>query len=109
MKVLLDHGVSPRLRRPLQDALDGIPVESAMFRNWSTLTDGELLTCARRDGFTVLLTTDKRLAREQAPLPIAVIALDDNRWSTLLSAVDRIAAAIRKIRVGQHRDLAVRE
>ena len=109
MKVLLDHGVSPRLRRPLQDALDGISVESAMFRNWSTLTDGELLTCARRDGFTVLLTTDKRLAREQAPLSVAVIALDDNRWSTLLSAVDRIAAVIREIRVGQHRDLAVRE
>ncbi len=109
MKVLLDHGVSPRLRRPLQDALDGIPVESTMFRDWSALTDAELLARARSGGFTVLLTTDKRLAREQAPLSVAVIALDDNRWSALRSAVDRIAKAIREIETGQHRELAVRE
>lgn len=80
-----------------------------MFRNWSALTDAELLARARSDGFTVLLTTDKRLAREQAPLSIAVIALDDNRWSALRSAVDRIAAAIGEVEAGQHRDLAVRE
>jgi len=109
MKVLLDHGVSSRLRRPLQDALNGIAVESAMFRDWSALTDAELLSRARRDGFTVLLTTDKRLAREQAPLSIAVIALDDNRWSALRSAVNRIAAAIEEIEAGQHRELAVWE
>ncbi len=109
MKVLLDHGVSPRLRRPLREALDGIFVESAMFHDWSALTDAELLARARSDGFTGLLTTDKRLAREQAPLPMALVSLDDNRWSALLSAVDRIAAAIKEIEVSQHRDLAVRE
>ena len=86
MKVLLDQGVSPRLRRPLQEALDGASVESAMFRGWSALTDAELQARARNNGFTVLLTTDKRLAREQAPLSIAVIVLDDNRWSALLPA-----------------------
>ena len=109
MKVLLDHGVSPRLRRPLQEALDGVSVESAIFHDWSALTDAELLVRARSHGFTVLLTTDKRLAREQAPLSIAVLALDDNRWSALLSAVDRIAAAIEGIEVGQHQELALRE
>ncbi len=73
----------PRLRRPLQDALDGIPVESALFRDWSTLTDAELLARARSGRFTVLVTTDKRLACEQAPLSLAVMALDDNRWFAL--------------------------
>ncbi len=80
-----------------------------MFHNWSALTDSELLDRARSEVFAVLLTTDKRLAREQAPLSIAVIALDDNRWSALLSAVDRIAAAIKQIEAGQHYDFAVRE
>lgn len=107
MKVLLDQGVSPRLRQPLQNALDGVPVESAMFRNWSALRDDELLTRAHDNGFTVLLTTDKRLAREQAPLLIAVIVLDDNRWPALVSAVDTIATAIKEIRSGEHRLLAV--
>ena len=74
-----------------------------MFHDWNALTDAELLARARSDGFTVLLTTDKRLAREQAPLPMAVTSLDDNRWSALL------AAAIKEIEVSQHRDLAVRE
>ena len=109
MKVLLDQGVSPRLRRPLQDALDGAPVESAMFRNWGTLTDRELLARAHDDGFTVLLTTDKRMAREQAPLSVAVIALDDNRWSALRQAVDEIATAVRAIRKGRHQLLAIRD
>lgn len=78
-----------------------------MFRNWHTLPDDELLARARRDGFTVVLTTDKRLAREQAPLSIAVIALDDNRRAALLAAVNRIAAAIRETGAGEHQLLSV--
>ena len=79
MKVLLDVGVSHRLRRPLQETLDGAPVESAIFRGWQELKDDELLARAHADEFTALLTTDKRLAQEQASLALAVIALDDNR------------------------------
>ena len=60
MKVLLDVGVSPRLRVPLESALGGTPVESAVFHRWRTLRNGELLELAHREGFTTLLTTDKR-------------------------------------------------
>ena len=98
--MLLDQGVSPRLRQPLQEALDGVPVESAMFQDWSALSVDELLARARNDGFAILLTTDKRLDHEQAPLTVAVIALDDSRWSTLLSSVDRVATAIKEIGMG---------
>ena len=41
--------------------------------------NSELLDMAHRHGFTALVTSDKRLALEQAGLPIAVIAVDDNR------------------------------
>ena len=103
MKVLLDQGVSHRLRLPLQEALDGVPVESVLFHKWETLRDDELLIRARETGFTVLLTTDKNLAREQAPLSIAVITLDDNRRSVLLSTIDSIASVIREVRLGEDR------
>ena len=107
MKVLLDVGVSHRLRRPLRDALGGIPVESAMFRHWSQLRDDELLARAHAHGFTTLVTTDKRLATEQPVLPLAVIAVDDNRLPALAAAVDDIANAIRSVAVGEHRIIAV--
>lgn len=80
-----------------------------MFRNWSTLADGGLPARARDDGFAVLLATDRRTAREQAPLSVAVIALDDSSWSVLRPAVGEIAAAIRGIPKGSRQVLAIRE
>ena len=80
-----------------------------MFRNWNALSDDELLARAREDGFTVLLTTDKCLAQEQSPLTLAVIALDDNRWSTLFPAVERIATAIKDIGMAEHQILSIRK
>ena len=107
MKVLLDVGVSHRLRLPLQDALGGIPVESAIFRHWSELRDDELLARAHAHGFTTLVTTDKRLATEQPALPLAVIAVDENRLPALVAAVDDIANAIRGVDIGEHRIVAI--
>ena len=94
VRVLLDVGISPRLRSDLADALDGAVVESATFRGWRTLRNGELLRLAKQHGFTTLVTADKRLAQQQAPLPLAVVAVDDNRLSALRAAIHRIASAI---------------
>lgn len=82
-------------------------IEAARFRNWHTLRNGELLTRASAEGFTTLLTTDKRLAGEQPSLSMAVIALDDNRLPGLFLAVDRIADAIRNTEAGQSLILVV--
>ena len=38
------------------------------------LRNGELLRQAKQHGFTTLVTADKRLAQQQAPLPLAVVA-----------------------------------
>lgn len=103
MKVLLDVGISPRLRSILSDALGGAVVESAVFRDWRTLRNGELLRRASELGFTTLVTADKRLAREQAPLPIAVIAVEDNRLTALKAALAYIAAAVRETPAGSDR------
>ena len=107
MKVLLDVGVSHRLRRPLQNALGGTPVESAIFRYWNQLRDDELLQRAHAQGFTALVTTDKRLAAEQRVLPLAVIAVDDNRLPALVAAVNDIADAIRIAGPAEHALVAI--
>ena len=107
MKVLLDVGISPRLRPALQEALGGTIVESAIFHDWHTLRNSELLDIAHRHGFTALVTSDKRLALEQTRLPIAVIAVDDNRLGPLRASVHDIALAIRETPAGGHRIVAV--
>lgn len=103
MKVLLDVGVSPRLRRPLQQQLSGVTVESAEFHNWRSLRDDELLAAAERAGFTALVTTDKRMAAEQPQAPIAIIAVDDNSFAGLLAAAPAIADAVRSTLPGESR------
>ena len=103
MKVLLDVGVSPRLRQPLEEQLGGVPVESAEFHNWRSLRDDELLAAAARDGFTALVTTDKRMAAEQPRAPIAIIAVDDNSLGGLLAAASSIADAVRATLPGENR------
>ena len=103
MKVLLDVGISPRLRLPLQEALDGAPVESAVFNQWRTLRDDQLLAQANQVGFTALVTTDKKLGAQQRHPHLAVVAVDDNRLSSLRTALDDIARAVRSTPPGEHR------
>ncbi|MDE0415436.1 MAG: hypothetical protein OXI95_00685 [bacterium] len=103
MKVLLDVGVSPRLRHPLRQQVGDALVESAEFHNWRSLRDQELLTAAERCGFTTLTTTDKRMAMEQPHSPVVIIADDDNTLAGLLAAASSIAEAVRSTRPGEKR------
>ena len=107
MKVLLDVAVSPRLRRPLQDRLEGAAVETAAFHQWRALRDDQLLAEAARHGFTTLVTTDKRMAGEQRHSAIAIVAVDDNRVFRLTAAVPAIAEAIRATGPGESCIVAV--
>ena len=102
MKVLLDVGVSPRLRHPLQQQLGGVMVESADFHDWRSLRDDQLLAAAERGGFTTLITTDKRMAAEQPQAPIAIIAVDNNNLAGLLAAAAIIADAVRSTLPGEN-------
>jgi hypothetical protein len=85
---MLDVGISPRLRLPLQETHDDAPIESAVFNQWRTLRDDELLAQASQAGFTALTTADKKLGAQQRHPHIAVVAVDDNRLSTLRPALD---------------------
>ena len=82
-------------------------MESAVFNDWRTLRNSELLKQAQDHGFTTLLTSDQRLAREHSPLPLAVIAVDDNRLKPLLGGVHDIVRAVRETPAGAFRIVEV--
>ena len=80
-----------------------MPVETAVFHQWRTLRDDELLAQASLNGFTTLVTTDKHLATEQQHPYVAVVAVDDNRLTALRGALTEIAQAIRSTAPGERR------
>ena len=103
MKVLLDVRVSPRPRQPLGQLLAGTAVESAVYHDWRSLPENELLAVAERSGFTTMVTTDKRIAKEQPQAPIAIVAVDDNSVGGLVASAATIANAIRSTLPGESR------
>lgn len=71
----------------------GIAAETAEFRKWSALTDGELVRSAAQAGFTCILTRDRLFARSAArqlkefpTLSIVVVELPQLRREPFLDA-----------------------
>lgn len=79
-----------------------------MFNQWRTLRDDQLLAQASLSGFTVLVTADKKLGAQQNHPQVAVVAVDDNRMSSLRAALDGIANAIGSTAPGEHRLVTIR-
>lgn len=94
MKVLLDQGVSKRIRSVLERKLC-CEVHTVEYHGWSTLRDDELLQQAALSDFTAIVTTDLRMADQQQQSAIAIVSVDDNRIPGLIAAADSIADAIR--------------
>ena len=91
MRILFDQGTPV----PLRELLSSHQVETAFERGWSTLTNGELLTVAEREGFEVFVTTDKKLRDQQnfSGLRIAIVVLSSTSWPRIQKA----AAAIKQV------------
>ena len=92
MRVLFDQGTPV----PLREHLNSHQVETAFERGWSTLTNGELLASAEREGFEVLVTTDNNLPQQQnfGGLNIAVVVLSSTSWPRIQEAAEAVAQAI---------------
>jgi len=61
MKILFDQGTPVPLRGSLLDH----KVDTVYERGWSTLANGNLLDTAEREGYNLLVTTDRRLRYQQ--------------------------------------------
>ena len=100
MLILFDQGTPVGIR----DFLQGHTVKTAYEQGWSALLNGELLSAAEKDGFQVLLTTDKNLPNQQnlSKRKIAVVILGASRWSLVKSALQSISDAINTALPGTH-------
>lgn len=92
MRVLFDQGTPV----PLRDLLTQHEVSTAYELGWSTLKNGELLDAAEREGFEVLVTTDKNLKYQQnlGGRRIAVIVLSSTSWPRIQRELSAVVAAV---------------
>lgn len=92
MRVLFDQGTPV----PLRESLTGHEVSTAYERGWATLKNGDLLDVAERDGFEVLVTTDKNLKHQQDlhARSIAIVVLTTTSWPRIRREVSAVARAV---------------
>ena len=92
MRILFDQGTPV----PLRKLLSSHQVETTFERGWNTLSNGDLLAAAERDGFEIFVTTDKNIRNQQnlGGLRIAVVVLSSTSWPRIQKAAAAVKQAI---------------
>lgn len=105
MKILFDQGTPVPLRRALSDHV----VDTAYEQGWSSLTNGELLNMAERNGYDVLITTDQNLRYQQNLdcRQIAVVVLLSTSWPRIQQHIDAIYDAIDNSFSGSYQEITI--
>ncbi|MCZ6624429.1 MAG: hypothetical protein O7B35_09425 [Deltaproteobacteria bacterium] len=105
MRILFDQGTPV----PLRKLLNSHQVETAFERGWSTLTNGELLAAAEREGFEVFVTTDRNLSDQQnlGGLRIAIIVLSSTSWTRIEKAATAIKQALDATSPGSFKEVSI--
>lgn len=105
MKILFDQGTPVPLRRSLLSH----KVDTAYERGWSTLTNGDLLDTAERDGYDLLVRTDRNLRYQQnlTNRQIAIVVLLSTSWPRIQKHQDEIRNAIDTIVPGAYLEIEI--
>jgi len=92
MKILFDQGTPAPLRQYLPDH----EVATAAERDWSDLSNGDLISAAEQAGFDVIVTTDKNLRYQQnlSSRRIAIAVVLQSAWPILKGRAEDVAGAI---------------
>lgn len=92
MRVLFDQGTPA----PLRASLSEHDVSTAYERGWATLKNSDLLEAAEREGFEVLVTTDRSLRYQQdlRAWSIAIIVLTTTSWPRIQRDVPAVVHAV---------------
>ena len=105
MKILFDQGTPAPLRR----SLHGHVVNTAKERGWDRLRNGDLLHVAEREGYELLITTDKSMRHQQnlAGRRLAIVVLASGSWPYTESRIEDIRAAVAEAQPGELRDVPI--
>jgi hypothetical protein len=105
VRILFDQGTPVPLRDPLRQH----EVSTTYERGWSTLTNGELLDAAEREGFAVLITTDSNLRYQQnlSERRLAIVALSSTSWPRIQRATGAIVGAIDAASPGSYTEVEI--
>lgn len=105
MRVLFDQGTPV----PLRLSLTRHEVATAHERNWSRLTNGELLDAAEKEVFDVLITTDSKLKYQQnlTTRRIAIVVLSTPSWPRIQNAIPAVVAAVDSASPGSYKEVAI--
>lgn len=105
MKILFDQGTPVPLRR----YLSGHTIDTAYERDWSELSNGDLLTMAEQEGYELLITTDRNLRYQQnlAMRQIAIIVLMSTSWPRIKQQTNRIQAVVDAIQRSGYQEISI--
>ena len=92
MRVLFDQGTP----LPIKRYLTAREVSVSADLGWDCLRNGDLLRVAEKEGYEVLLTTDKNLRYQQnlKERNIAIVVIGHSQWPALQPHVQRVVDAV---------------
>ena len=105
MKILFDQGTPV----PLRSHLPKGSVSTAFEKGWSNMANGLLLDTAERDGFDLLITTDKNLRYQQnlSTRKIAIIVLMSTSWPQIQKSIPLVQAAFKRVSIGTYEEVQI--
>ena len=105
MRILFDQGTPVPLRR----SLNGHVVATTYELGWSTVSNGDLIRMAEKEGYELLITTDTnpRYQQNLRVRSIAILVLTTTSWPRIRQVVNEIQAAIDGIQTGAYKELNI--
>jgi hypothetical protein len=105
LKILFDQGVPV----PLRDQLNGHNIYTTFELNWSSLSNGELISIAEQQGFDIFLTTDKNLKYQQnlSQRTIGIVVLSTTSWPRIQKCISKIQLVIDSISIGSYEEILI--
>ena len=106
MKLLFDQGTPA----PLRNRLPAHSVDTLAERGWSEKDNGELLDLAEREGYEVLVTTDRSMRHQQnmTGRRIGIVVLLSANWPQVRLRTADIDRAIETVRPGEIVEVPIR-